>query len=77
MATGDDRSVADFLAAIELLYASDDSDARNVVEVSFTEELVAALDTDEQAAVEAIRQFGGPQTLADLAATEADLRRPR
>jgi hypothetical protein len=77
VAAGDARGVASFLAAIELLYASDESDARNVVEVSFMEDLVAAPDVDERAAIEAIRQFGGPKTLADLATTETNLRWPR
>ena len=38
----DDRGIAEFLATIELMYASSDSDTRNVVEVSFMEDLVAA-----------------------------------
>lgn len=76
VAAGDKPGVADFLAAIELLYTSDNSETRNVVEVSFMEDLVAVPDPNEQTAIEAIREFAGPQTLADLAATETNLRRP-
>jgi hypothetical protein len=76
VAAGDDRGVKDFLAAVELIYASDDSDTRNVVEVSFMEDLVGAPDADEQAATGAIRQFSGPATFADLRAAETYLRTP-
>ena len=76
VAAGDNRSVTDFLAAIELLYASEDSDTRNVVEVSFMEDLVVAPDANEQTAIEAVRQLAGPKTLAGLTATETYLRKP-
>jgi hypothetical protein len=70
VAAGDSRSVADFLAALELVYASEDYITRNVAEVSFMEWLVIAPDRNERAAIETIRRLAGPKTLADLAHEE-------
>jgi hypothetical protein len=71
VATADERGVADFLAAVESLYASEDPDTRNVAEVSFMELLAVAPDAKERAAIEAIRRLAGPKTMADLAHFES------
>jgi hypothetical protein len=73
---GDERGAADFVAAVELLYTSDDPDTRNVAGVSFMELLVVDPDARERAAVEAIRRLAGPATAADLTAWERAYRRP-
>ena len=63
---GDDRDVVAFLAAVELLYMSEDGDTRNVAGGSFGEYLLANPDPSEHAAVEAARRLGGPATVRDL-----------
>ena len=69
--TGDERGVADFLTAVEVLYTSDDPDTRNVVEVSFMQLLVVNPDGGERTAIEAIRRLAGPAAIADLAREES------
>jgi hypothetical protein len=66
VATGDQRAIADFLAAVEKLCTSDDADTHNVVEVSFLEWLVVDPGPRERAAIEVIRRLSGPTTIADL-----------
>jgi hypothetical protein len=51
VAAGDEPVVVAFLAAVELLYMSDDGDTRNVAGVSFGEWLVVIPDPSERAAI--------------------------
>lgn len=69
---GDVARVAVFAAAVEGLASSADSDVRNVVEVSFVEDLVLGGNERDRAAVEAMRPLIGPATAAALAVSERD-----
>lgn len=71
VAAGDEPLIVAFLAAVELLYTSQDEDARNVAEVSFGEYLVVSLGPNERAAVAAANRRGGPATVRDFAAMNA------
>lgn len=73
---GNARGVTDFLAAIEVLYASEDPDTRNVMEVSFMEDLLALPDANEQAAIEVLQLRAGPRTREGLIATYTYLHPP-
>jgi len=70
----DPGAVANFLHEIERLASSTDPDIRNVVDVSFVEDLVLG-NGDELTAVEAIRAHLGPATTASLTTSEQSYRR--
>lgn len=67
---GDDGRVAAFASAVETLAGTPDPDVRNVVEISFAEDLVQGADEEEQAALEALRVVMGPATRSALAHSE-------
>jgi hypothetical protein len=66
---GNDDDVKRFLEAIEDLASSPADSIRNVVDVSFIEDLVLG-DRDEARALNAVREKLGPATAAQVAATE-------
>lgn len=66
---GNDDDVKRFLQAIETLASSPADSIRNVVDVSFIEDLVLG-DRGEVGALNAVREKLGPATAAQLAATE-------
>lgn len=66
---GKDDDVKQFLEAIETLAASPADSIRNVVDISFIEDLVLG-DSGEVHALNAVRERLGPATAAQLAATE-------
>ncbi|MEU8817695.1 hypothetical protein [Actinoplanes sp. NPDC048796] len=69
-------SVTDFLGAIEVRYGSEDPDTRNVVEVSFMEDLLVLPDANERAAIDVLHRWAGPRTLAGLIAARTYLHPP-
>jgi hypothetical protein len=69
--TGDQDTLERFIAALEVLEASDDPDVRNVAEVSFMEDLVMGADARDAAAIAAMRPLMGPATAHDLALMES------
>jgi hypothetical protein len=70
IAAGEGSEIAAFADAVEALYTSDDPEVRNVAAVSFMEYLVVGPDSQERAAIEALRPIAGPATAGDLAAME-------
>jgi len=71
--TNDQTTLAEFLREIERLASSDNPSVRNVVDVSFIEDLVLG-DPGELAALEMIRPQLGPATTASLATSEQSYR---
>jgi hypothetical protein len=72
---GDDDDVKRFLEAIEALASSPADSIRNVVDVSFIEDLVLG-DSDEVRALNEVREKLGPATAAQVAASERFHLRP-
>ncbi len=68
--SGDRRRMIAFLVAVEALASSPHDEVRNVVEVSFIEDLVQGADDRERAAIEAARPQMGRATASALAETE-------
>lgn len=68
--SGEGRQVAAFLAGVEELASSPDEDVRNVVDVSFIEDLVQGADERERAAIEAMRPLLGPASAQSLSLSE-------
>jgi hypothetical protein len=66
----DEECVAAFMAATEVLASSPREDVRNVVDVSFVEDLVQGADLRERSAIEAMRPLMGPATAESLAVSE-------
>jgi hypothetical protein len=66
---GREEDVTRFLAGIETLAASPSESIRNVVDVSFIEDLVLG-DQGETRALHTVRPLLGPATAAQVAATE-------
>ncbi|MFG1992393.1 hypothetical protein ACGFJ7_20670 [Actinoplanes sp. NPDC048988] len=76
VAAGNTRGVTDFLGAIEVRHGSEDPDTRNVVEVSFMEDLLVLPDANERAAIDVLHRRAGPRTLAGLIAARTYLHPP-
>ena len=66
----EDGKVAIFLAAVERLAVSSDDRVRNIVEVSFVEDLVLGMDAQSRRAIETTRSSMGPATAAALAISQ-------
>jgi hypothetical protein len=66
---GREDDVTRFLAGVETLAASPAESIRNVVDVSFIEDLVLG-DRHEKRALQSVRSLLGPATAAQLVATE-------
>lgn len=66
----DDERASSLVRAIERLAASDNARVRNIVEVSFIEDLVLGDDNNERRAREALRAAMGPATARSLAVSK-------
>jgi hypothetical protein len=67
---GEDEKVTTLLAAVERLAVSSDDRVRNIVEVSFVEDLVLGMDAQSRRAIETTRSSMGPATTAALVVSQ-------